>query len=541
LLALFIVVGTSAAFAFEVTIVPELDGQRLINPTDWQIAKKTMPQEPWNFYGKNTFYHWVEGLKWINSNADGLPLGPELYDRLEQIVMKDHYYAGFETRRILQADRLGNISHETKDSLIARIGAGERVYFSGIDHATLPAKYRWDPVDEFIHNGDNLLPNGKRYMTRSELDAARKNPLFKVNERSLRKIAKNRYTGEVFYPQIKNLRRIVNETLAKGALQLESAKSPSAVLEAVLEMQRRLMTTHRSLDGNGRVIRLLSDLIIQRHGLPPPLAPVESDILASSKRLFSVTAENVAKYAEIKNHYWETSRPPIPDYLYHWTSQGSLEWMNANNPNPGLVPMQTIPDGPWITQGRSGLVGRFGTFAWSNPVASVYGGIKNNGEIEQYGKSGKNGEPPRLLVMKPDPNSRVLVLKTTIGKSNYPAQVIDYSQYDLIFHQTFKRDGSLFYSEWVVLNQKAITAFSANPGKIAPHLTPYLGRLHNPSHHFGTGELHFESMQPHQALPLIEEFMHGGTAGIPKPLLRDLGPAPRCPTVPGVLQAIVGL
>ncbi|MBI4424778.1 MAG: hypothetical protein HY554_13685 [Elusimicrobia bacterium] len=231
--------------------------------------------------------------------------------------------------------------------------------------------------------------------------------------------------------------------------------------------------------------------------------------------------------------------PPIPEHLFHWTTHRSLAWMAEQNPNPGLVPMQTIPSEPWVVRGRPGLIGRQGTFAWSNPVTSVAGSVFPDGTQEMYGRFGREGQPPRLLVMKPAKDARVLELTTKTEQATYPLADLDFARYDLVYHTAYHPDGRWKYHEWIVLDPRKIEAFTADPEFIRPLIEPYLSRLRDPGRAFARGELHASSVQPHPFLGHVEAFLAGGKEGIPPELLGPL--APRAPRPPLAREPVLDL
>jgi fido (protein-threonine AMPylation protein) len=54
---------------------------------------------------------------------------------------------------------------------------------------------------------------------------------------------------------------------------LQASKSNEDIILAVVRMNRAMLAAHPFQDGNGRSIRLLSDLVFQRYGLPPHSTP----------------------------------------------------------------------------------------------------------------------------------------------------------------------------------------------------------------------------------------------------------------------------
>lgn len=442
-------------------LIPEIDGQRLVEANTWELAYETT-NKPWLIYGKNTFRAWLNGAKWINENADGLNFDVDLYDRLEKIVLHGHYYKGFEVRRIQAAMESGQLSEKNGEALLLRIERGEAINFSKVDHSTLPGQFRTDPLDEFKHNGDLFLKDGTRYLTQGEIDNARNNFLLKVDETSLVKIGPNKFKGTIKYPRIKNLKKLVQQSFDQINRKLAEQKSLEEKVWDILNFRTELLTIHRSLDGNGRTIRLLADLLFLRIGLPPPATPIENDIFGDPRETYEATLKDMHRYVKTLRYF--RHKPKIPSVLFHWTTKESFEWMTHQRQNFNSPPMQTIDKNSLLATQFRNLSDKQGTFTWINPLKATRGGQDKTG-IEWYVKPNRT---PVLVGYFMDKNARVLHLRTVDKADIESEKKID--NVDVIYHQHLEKNGLLLFHEWVILNPTVIRRWTSDPEELRPFI-----------------------------------------------------------------------
>lgn len=150
--------------------------------------------------------------------------------------------------------------------------------------------------------------------------------------------------------------------------------------------------------------------------------------------------------------------PAIPKTLYHWTTFERLVDIAAG---------KTWQD-PWDsypTRRKSKFQDRYRgsgsnhLFAWSDPLTGMLG--QSN---EKYGDA--------LVQLQINvPHSRVLFIDTAKTKKRH----FDFSEIDLVYYRNGK------YQEWIILNPKVVTSFTADPDVIAPSLAPWLKRIRDPN------------------------------------------------------------
>ena len=255
--------------------------QRLINPEDWQDASLVLStgKPAWLRYGETTAEDWMNTARWIASGADERAIDLELLQEIHRRAMKNHFFVGAENRRIIADAKSRGIP---KDEFLkdTRFVMREKKTVMGLDHSLFRGTLRSTPVDDLPLDGSLQLPGNQRAFSREEYEAMKKNPymipdpdhppVFSPDGSTVR--ARFRYIP----PQ--RVEAATREILARLNQDLRNAKTTEDIILAVVRMNRAMLAAHPFQDGNGRSIRLLSDLVFQRYGLPPPLYPNERDL-----------------------------------------------------------------------------------------------------------------------------------------------------------------------------------------------------------------------------------------------------------------------
>lgn len=183
-------------------------------------------------------------------------------------------------------------------------------------------------------------------------------------------------------------------------------------------------------------------------------------------------------------------KPAVPKYLFHWMSKQSMEWVAESLPS-GIedLPLSSISERQAVAVSWKTLVGKRALFTWSHPTAAL-----RFSEDEVYARTGDNGEPPVLLFLKPDPNSKVLVLDENSRSAPGVWASLDLYSYDLIFHRGYGQDGDAF-QEWIVINPKTILAFSAAPSFLPKEVKEEMSRSIEPGFEFRPEEQYTEKIE----------------------------------------------
>ncbi len=120
--------------------------------------------------------------------------------------------------------------------------------------------------------------NGRRYMTEAEFQGLSKNPNLSMVPGSMTKESDGKIRAEFRYVDVAKVEATVRDVLDRTNQSIANGKSVEDKVRAIVTMQRDLLSAHPFLDGNGRTVRLLADLLYNRIGLPHPARPNERDL-----------------------------------------------------------------------------------------------------------------------------------------------------------------------------------------------------------------------------------------------------------------------
>jgi fido (protein-threonine AMPylation protein) len=272
----------------------EVEPLRLVGIQDWIDAPVRFP--PDRFYGPTTLKDWQEADRALATTYRNAIPGPELLKAVHGIVTRNHYFAGYERRRIEREAAEGRLPPAEAEPLLVRIRNGEPLDFSGVPHASLAGTFRTEALDNFVHNGDRFLPDGRRYFTGDELSRFRNNRFLRVEETSVVKVGPDQFTGNVRMVEAAEIEARVGEAFAAFHDSLSKAQNDKDRLMSINRLSRDLITIHPFLDGNGRTVRLLTDWLYRRYGFPPRLINHESELTLSDAEDFRASVTGMLAY-----------------------------------------------------------------------------------------------------------------------------------------------------------------------------------------------------------------------------------------------------
>ena len=207
----------------------------------------------------------------------------------------------------------------------------------------------------------------------------------------------------------------------------------------------------------------------------------------------------------------------VPEYLFHWTSPESLTALAESGARNDLIPLKDISMSMFATvwghfQGRKGL------FTWTHPAGAISAGP------ERYARQGGDGKPPRLLVLKLNQNVRVVevfTIQTASRGSGIASLALQGA--DLVFHHVLTSSGRPRFSEWIVLNSKAVAEFSAAPKSLPTHIREQLENARNAPDSLADIDLFYPRYpEVEYRLEMISKYLSGGADGIPSRFMHSL-------------------
>jgi hypothetical protein len=289
--------GEDRARALNAPFRPEVDFQRLVHPRDWARGLQEHPDAPWKVYDLKTLNDWRLAEAFVREDAGKMELGPELLKRIHHQTARHLFYPDYEARRVKLAYKKGNISYEDARQAILDLEKGKR--FTNQPHSELAGKFRNQAPDYFTNFGDQWGEEG-RYFTKAQIERYQQSPFFHVGYWTPVEVGPDRYRLAVHLPAPKDVEKLVGEAYDRGRRDLAAAKTDEQYVAAVLKLEQALVSIHPFLDGNGRSIRLQSDLLFRRRGIPPPLYPKDGDFTATPDELYQATIQGVRAYVREK-------------------------------------------------------------------------------------------------------------------------------------------------------------------------------------------------------------------------------------------------
>ena len=277
-------------------VVESVDARRLVNRGDWAVAQSQLGDRAHLAYSARTWDAWVRAAQYARTHAHK-GLTPDLLKRINFEAMDGLPLHGFEGRRLRLAYDQGEMTREQLKAKLADVYEKD-ANPSGVDHHTLVGKFRSDPLDEIKHAGSSYDRDIGRYFTKDELEAARQNPHMRVDAKSVKEVRPGVFEAVSYYTAPGKVPASVDKVFEALNRDLAAAQKDYDVVRAVARMQKDLVVIHPFLDGNGRSVRLLGDLILERRGLPPPLLGSEEELTKSVNELTTDMIEGMEKYVE---------------------------------------------------------------------------------------------------------------------------------------------------------------------------------------------------------------------------------------------------
>jgi hypothetical protein len=243
---------------------------------------------------------WKEAINFIEKNANNRQVSVDLLKDIHKLACQHMVFYGYEGRRILLMKKQGKLTDEQFRKLLHR-AYGNNESVSGVDHQTLVGKFRSDIIDQLSHNGSSFDSNGKRYFTELEFSSISKNEYLELTPDSYILEADGKIRAEFKYYDVSKVEKATTKLLDQTNKTIDANNSLDIKVQAIVKMQKDLASIHPFLDGNGRTIRLLADLLYQRIGLLPPLRPNKRDLEMSTEEATNFVRSQMINYFNQNN------------------------------------------------------------------------------------------------------------------------------------------------------------------------------------------------------------------------------------------------
>jgi hypothetical protein len=174
-----------------------------------------------------------------------------------------------------------------------------------------------------------------------------------------------------------------------------------------------------------------------------------------------------------------SSAAPADDYptvLYNWAKLRTLQRLEQENQAHDGLPLDWIPGNHRLGEAWPALGGRRALYAWSHPVTGLASGPE-----EIYG-----AEVLTKIRLKPD--ARWAELHSREGETSYDLG-FRLESVDVIKH-TYQFQNGERYSEYVIVNPRAVEEYSALPEASRPELERELSRLRDTNYRYSQNQIH---------------------------------------------------
>ncbi len=227
-----------------------------------------------------------------------LPLNADTLKAVHAAAMQGHHYIGYARRRIRHAFKGAKLSLSEAVAQLMLLETGA-TYEDAATHQRLTGRLRDSHLDDFIYSGDHLDQSSRRYLTPAEFAAISENPLFGVFEHARIRPDKMIDASFSFVPSSR-VEDILEEILRAADQRLANASNDETYLRTLAILHKELISLHPFLDGNGRTVRLLIDMLLAQRGLALPLRPIQNDYTSSVDELVEQYKVQMRAWLELK-------------------------------------------------------------------------------------------------------------------------------------------------------------------------------------------------------------------------------------------------
>jgi hypothetical protein len=277
---------------------PLVDYQRLVHPRDWARGQKEHPDAPWKVYDLKTMNDWRLAEEFVRKNADDMELGPGLLKKIHSITARHLFFFSYEARRIKLAYKRGTLSFGQARQALLDLEEGKA--YTSKPHSELAGTFRTERPDFLVNFGDQRV-GANRFFTPEQIARYKQNPYFHVAAWTRESVGNDGVRLPITLVPPAEVESAVSAAYDRAKRDIAASQTDEQYLAAVLKLEQALISIHPFIDGNGRSIRLQSDLLLRRRGIPPPLHPKDGDFTATPEELYETAVQGVRDYVRAKN------------------------------------------------------------------------------------------------------------------------------------------------------------------------------------------------------------------------------------------------
>lgn len=121
--------------------------------------------------------------------------------------------------------------------------------------------------------------------------------------------------------------------------------------------------------------------------------------------------------------------------------------------------------------------------------------------------------PARVLTMQTNPNAKIDIMVTSVSVANDSLGSITFvnrkfirgiDNPDFIFHVHLNTDGSIRFQQWLVLNAKMITSYTADPKQARPYIEERLKKYQNVNYKISEAEKGIFARPPYHMREILQ-------------------------------------
>lgn len=267
---------------------PERDLLKIQSLETYQKLKSTSPASTLDKYSKETKIDYQNAVEFVYNNYFILEPNIQVLQKIHQLTTEHLYFEGIY-RQLIRDDFLsGKITETEAIERLYNIQNADNIY------KLKTTRFRSQWHESFIMNGLHYQQESNQwYFTKEELYQISINPFYNLKTPSIREVSPGKYTAIVLLPPGPKVASLVEDVFKNSMTAIQNAQNDKEYVLQVLKLQQALLSIHPFHDGNGRAIKLFSDLLYLKRGLSPILHPINDDYGLTLNKIYLRTVESM--------------------------------------------------------------------------------------------------------------------------------------------------------------------------------------------------------------------------------------------------------